>query len=71
MDNLTEAELKYVNGIKAEMQFFERYKQYMAQVKKIYIDKGEEAALTFIKATADSLLIIAADEMFTDLFNKL
>jgi hypothetical protein len=69
--NLTEAELKFVNEIQVEMEFFERYKEFMRQVKKIYLEKGPKSAKYFIMGEKDTLLTIATDEMFHALMTKL
>ena len=69
--NLTPEELEFVNGIKAEMEFFERYKRYIAEVQKIFIKQGAKAARAYIRATADKILLIASDEMIHKLLTKL
>lgn len=69
--NLTESELEYVNTIKAEMEFYNKYKSFMKEVKAIFLNDGPEVAKKYIRDSADHLLGIACDELFWKLFTKL
>lgn len=69
--NLTKEELQFVNNIKAEMEFFDRYKALMREVKKIFISQGPKAARAYVRTQSTRIVTIAADEMFHALMTKL
>ena len=70
MDDLTPREEEAVKRTIAEMQFYDKYKEFMAEVKTIFIYKGPEQARNYIKSKADDILQMACDEMFWLLFDK-
>ena len=70
MDNvlLTPEEQEFIDKIQTEMKFFEKYKDFMREVKAIFLNDGPEVAKKYIRDSADHLLGIACDEMFWSLF---
>ena len=70
-DQLTPEEEAAVERTMAELKFYEQYKEFIAEVKKIFIYKGPEAAKQYIRSRTDDILTIACDEIFWSLFNKL
>lgn len=72
MDNkLTEMEKEYINGIAHDIRFYEKYKEFVGQVKLIYLQDGPNKAKAFIVSKADFILGLATDELFLDLLTKL
>jgi len=69
--NLTAEEQKFIDNIQAEMEFFSKYKDFMREVKAIFLNDGPEAAKKYIRDSDDHLLQIACDEMFRALMTKL
>lgn len=70
-DQLTPEEEAAVERTIAEMQFYDKYKDFMGEVKGIFLQKGPEAAKQFIRSKTDDILTIACDELFWSLFHKL
>ncbi len=68
---ITEKEEKFLREIQAEMAFIEKHKDFMREVKAIFLNDGPEVAKKYIRDSADHLLAIACDEMFHSLFTKL
>ena len=71
MDEITKHEQEYINGIQAEMIFYDQYLDFMKRVKKQYVEYGPEQAIRYVQSYAADLVGIAADELFSALFNKL
>ena len=71
MEELTEKEQKYVDKIVANLEFYDRYKKFMGQVKGVYLEKGPEAAIEFIRGKDEFILKLAVDELFSALFTNL
>ncbi len=69
--NLTEEEQAYIDKLQAEMKFYDKYKQFMGEVKSIFLHDGPEAAKKYICDSDDHLLSIACDELFWSLFTNL
>jgi len=70
-NNLTPKELKFVEEVQAEMEFFDQYKELMKEVKKIFISQGPKAARAWVRTQSHRIVSIAADEMFHALMTKL
>ena len=70
-DKITAEQEELINRTMAEMEFYNQYKEFIAEVKTTFLQKGPEAARGFIKSKTDHILTIACDEMFWSLFNKL
>lgn len=71
LGEITPEEQEFINRIQAEMVFFERHKELMKEIKKVFLSQGPKAAKAYVRTQADRIVTIAVDEMFTDLFNKL
>lgn len=69
--SLTKEEKAFVDKLEAEMKFYDKYKQFMGEVKAIFINDGPEAAKKYIHDSDDHLLSIATDELFWSLFTNL
>jgi hypothetical protein len=70
-DQLTPREEELINRTLAEMEFYDKYKGFMGNVKATFLQNGPEAAKQYIRSQTDELLTIACDEMFYALFTKL
>lgn len=70
-DQLTPEEEAAVERTLHEMRFYDKYKEFMGEVKGIFLREGPDQARNHIKSKADDLLQIACDEMFWSLFTKL
>lgn len=66
---LSHEEQIFIKKISADLKFYKEYKSFMADVKTIFLNKGPEAARSFIHDKADDIIQSACDEMFYDLFS--
>lgn len=71
MAHLSKEEQAFVDKVKADLKLYDQYKDFMAEVKTIFLHKGPEAARQHIRSKTDFLLQIACDDMFYNLFNNL
>jgi hypothetical protein len=71
MGYLTKEEQEFVDKIHNEMKFYDKYKEFMGEVKGQYLKHGPEVAEMYIRSHSGRLLQIACDEMLWVLFNKL
>ena len=69
--SLTKEEQAFVDKIQSEMKFYEKYKDFMREVKSIFLNDGPEKAKKYIRDSDDHLLQIACDELFWSLFTNL
>ena len=70
-DQLTPEQEEAVKRTIAEMQFYDQSKEFISEVKTIFLQQGPEAAKQFIRSKTDDILTIACDELFWSLFHKL
>lgn len=68
---LTPEEEAAVERTIAEMEFYNKYKDFISEVKTVFLQNGPETAKSFIRSKTDDILTIACDELFWSLFHKL
>ena len=71
MDEITKEQEQMIERTIAEMDFYDQYKEFIGEVKSVFLQKGPEGAKQFIRSKTDDILSIACNEMFWALFNKL
>ena len=64
---LSKIERAYLEKQRREYDFFQKYKMYMTELKRIYLIDGVEAAKLYINDQADFMIGIAVDELLNDL----
>jgi hypothetical protein len=68
---LTAKEMAFLKKVKADLEFYDKYKDLISEVKRVFIKQGPEAAKQFIQSKTDDILTIATDELFWSLFTEL
>jgi len=58
-DKLTDAERSYISGIQKELEFYDKFKEFMDQVQKITINQDRSKAGIFIHDNTNYLIDIA------------
>lgn len=71
MAKLTHEEELYIASIKTELDFYNEYKEIMADIKTAWFKSGAEGAKQMAVSKADELVQLACDSLFSSVFDNL